>query len=146
MKVDDDAQHIDTLSFPIPTICREQLPTKSSKMKKNCYIIMISILDIPCLVREVTPLVTTKMVEKRMLIMKNRYEKKKTEGVGCYTQLVDCEKMQQSYIPENISEWVDQHGNGEIMSKAKQPESRCYQLVVFTRSTLTLKRCKSFVE
>lgn len=106
---------------------------------------MISILDMPCLVREVTPLVTPKMVENGMLIIENRYEKKKKKkGVGCYTQLVDCEKMQQSYIPE--SEWVDWHGNGEIMSEAKQPESRCYQLVVFTRSTLTLKRCKSFVE
>lgn len=85
--------NIDTLSFPIRTICREQLPTKSSKMKKNCYIIMISIGDMPRLVREVTPLVTPKMVEKRMLIMENRYEKKKIEGVGCYTQLVYCEKI-----------------------------------------------------
>lgn len=63
-----------------------------------------------------------------------------------YTESVDCEKMLQSYIPENLSEWVDRHGNGKITSGAKQPESRCYQLVVFTSCTLTLKRYKSFVE
>lgn len=47
-----------------------------------CYIIMISILDMPCLVREVTPLVTPKMVENGMLIIENRYEKKKKKKGG----------------------------------------------------------------
>lgn len=39
-----------------------------------------------------------------------------------YTELVDLEKTQQRYIPENLSEWVDRHGNGKITSEAKQPE------------------------
>lgn len=35
-----------------------------------------------------------------------------------YTELLDCEKMQLRYIPANLSEWADRHGNTKIMSKA----------------------------
>lgn len=56
-----------------------------------------------------------------------------------YTELMNSEKTQQSYIPENLGEWVDRHGNGKITSEAKQPEYRCYQLVLFTSCTLTQK-------
>lgn len=64
-----------------------------------------------------------------MLILENRYEMRKdlkrklsflklrNKKVGGMLH-IDCEKMQLSYIPQNLSEWADRHENTKITSKA----------------------------
>lgn len=63
-----------------------------------------------------------------------------------YTELLDCEKMQQSYIPENLSEWADRHGNTKITSKANSQSLDVISWLFSHHAPCLQKRCKSFAE